>query len=66
MYCLSVAGFNFWGPGPFFICRALRVNVENSCKFLDFDPVQAILGPSGMTLGHILQAAFEDMGGYFF
>ena len=34
--------------------------------FLDFDPIQAILGPSGITLGHILQAAFEDMGGYFF
>ena len=37
------------------------MNVENS-----FDPIQAILGPSGITLGHILQAAFEDMGGYFF
>ena len=24
------------------------------------------MGPSGITLGHILQAAFEDMGGYFF
>ena len=35
-------------------------------KYLDFDPIQAILGPSGITLGHILQAAFEDMGGYFF
>ena len=23
------------------------------------------MGPSGITLGHILQAAFEDMGGYF-
>ena len=33
---------------------------------LDFDPIQPILGPSGITLGHILQAAFEDMGGYFF
>ena len=31
-----------------------------------FDPIQTILGPSGITLGHILQAAFEDMGGYFF
>ena len=35
-------------------------------KFLDFDLIQAILGPSGITLGHILQAAFEDMGGYLF
>ena len=26
----SVAVFKFWGPGPFFICGALRVNVENS------------------------------------
>ena len=24
------------------------------------------MGPSGITLGHILQTAFEDMGGYFF
>ena len=24
------------------------------------------MGASGITLGHILQAAFEDMGGYFF
>ena len=35
-------------------------------KFLDFDPIQAILGPSGITLEHILQVAFENMGGYFF
>ena len=35
-------------------------------KCLDFDQIQAILGPSGITLGHILQAAFEDMGVYFF
>ena len=67
-----MAVFKFWGRGPFFICGALRVNVENSWgsggrwKFLDFDPIQAILGPSGITLGHIMQAAFEDMGGYFF
>ena len=72
-----VAVFKFWGPGPFFICGALRENVENSWgsggavlggvwKCLDFDPIQAILGPSVITLGHILQAAFEDMGGYFF
>ena len=71
--CQAVAVFKFWGPGPFFICGALRVNVENSWgsgggrwKFLDFDPIQAILGPSGITLGDILQADFEDMGGYFF
>ena len=38
----------------------------NHWKFLDFDPIQAILGPSGITLGHILQAVFEDMGGYVF
>ena len=68
-HCQAVAVFKFWGPGPFFICGALRVNVENSWGSggrLDFDPIQAILGPSGITSGHILQAAFEDMGGYFF
>ena len=71
-----VAVFKFWGPGSFFICGALRVNVENSWGgwgvALSGSAVGRgggelkILGPSGITLGHILQAAFEDMGGYFF
>ena len=26
----AMAVFKFWDPGPFFICGALRVNVENS------------------------------------
>ena len=26
----AVAVIKFWGHGPFFICGALRVNVENS------------------------------------
>ena len=48
-----------WGEG------ALSGGGGGSWKFLDFDPIQAILGASGITLGHILQAAFEDIGGYF-
>ena len=46
--------------------RREQLGVWGPRKSLDFDPIQAILGPSGITLGHILQAAFEDMGGYFF
>ena len=37
-------------------CLARGGGGGGNWKFLDFDPIQAILGPSGITLGHILQA----------
>ena len=62
-------GFQILGPWAIFYMRGPACERREQLgvwgRFLDFDPIQAILGPSGITLGHILQAAFED-GWVFF